>query len=365
MPYVPSSTIEQQNALAQLLMQRATQGQGGRFGPLAGLMQGVAAGAFMGAARRNDQTNQQYRQDFLANLPQDASSLSSYLLGSQDPSMQNLGIELLAKQPSDLERRLKEAQIRKYEAEAAGGGMTPYQQRSLELREQEIGNKRADKAQGAAQRREVLVNEMARLKDTAERLAAHPGLARSVGLRGQLMTIPGTDPADFEAQLETLKSQIGFNVLQAMRNASQTGGALGQVAVQELVMLQNNLGALDTKQSPEAFMQQLRQIAGHADQVIRRLNEAAKIDAGEQPAMAPQTAPAPRPVPTMNVSPDGTMTPTQAPDVPIMAGASPNPVSQGPLPLPRAKSELQVGQVYTFPDGRQGLWVGNGFEPLN
>lgn len=248
--------------------------------------------------------------------------------------------------------------------------MTPYQQRTLELREQEVGNKRAEKAQGAQQRRDVLVNEMARLKDTAGALAQHPGLSRSTGLRGQLMTVPGTDPANFEAQLDTLKSQIGFNVLQAMRNASQTGGALGQVAVQELVMLQNNLGALDTKQSPDAFAQQLQQIAAHAEQVISRLNQAAQIDAGEQPTSAPpQSGIVPRPVPTMNVSPDGSMSPTQAPvttdEPPVMAGSAANPVSQGPRPLPRSKAALEVGQVYNFPDGRQGLWNGREFEVLN
>jgi len=45
--------------------------------------------------------------------------------------------------------------------------------------------------------------------------------------------------------INTVKANIGFDRLQEMRNASPTGGALGQVAVQELEMLQAVLGSLD------------------------------------------------------------------------------------------------------------------------
>jgi hypothetical protein len=73
---------------------------------------------------------------------------------------------------------------------------------------------------------------------------------------------------------------------------------------------------------------------------------------------APNAAPVSNaiPVPTMNVAPDGSMTPTQA----DMGG-----MSTGPQKLPREKSQLQPGQVYDFPDGRQGLWNGSEFEVLN
>lgn len=85
-----------------------------------------------------------------------------------------------------------------------------------------------------------------------------------------------------------------------------------------------------------------------------------EVAPGRQNASTP--APAARPVPTMNVSPTGEMTPTEPPSVAASAAGD---VSEGPQPLPRAKSELQSGRVYNFPDGRQGLWNGREFEVLN
>jgi hypothetical protein len=51
--------------------------------------------------------------------------------------------------------------------------------------------------------------------------------------------------------LETVKANIGFDALQAMRDNSPTGGALGQVAVKELEALQASSGSLKQGQSEE------------------------------------------------------------------------------------------------------------------
>jgi len=45
--------------------------------------------------------------------------------------------------------------------------------------------------------------------------------------------------------------------LQAMRDSSPTGGALGQVTELELKLLQSSLAALDQGMSPERFREQL------------------------------------------------------------------------------------------------------------
>ncbi len=71
------------------------------------------------------------------------------------------------------------------------------------------------------------------------------------------------------------------------------------------------------------------------------------------------------------LAPGATTVPKGAPPSPQMSGSpveanvGGSPVSQGPMALPRAKSELQTGHVYNFPDGRQGLWNGHEFEVLN
>lgn len=82
----------------------------------------------------------------------------------------------------------------------------------------------------------------------------------TVGMGSLLSKIPGTAAADFKANVDTLKANIAFSELQQMRAASKTGGALGQVAVRELELLQSALGALDTSQSTESFLSNLAKI---------------------------------------------------------------------------------------------------------
>lgn len=65
---------------------------------------------------------------------------------------------------------------------------------------------------------------------------------------------------DFKAELDTLKSNIAFSELTAMREASKTGGALGQVSDKETKLLESALGALSMSQSPENVQKQLEKI---------------------------------------------------------------------------------------------------------
>lgn len=99
-----------------------------------------------------------------------------------------------------------------------------------------------------------------------------------VGPAGLTMSfIPGTDAYNFKAELQTLKSNITFGALTAMREASKTGGALGQVSDAENKLLGATLGALDMGQSPTNFMAQLQKIRDS----INRWNNAAM---GNMPA---------------------------------------------------------------------------------
>lgn len=75
---------------------------------------------------------------------------------------------------------------------------------------------------------------------------------------------------NFKGELDTLKSNIAFNELTAMREASKTGGALGQVSDREGRLLQSALGALEMDQSAKNFQEQLRKI----DASIGRWQEA-------------------------------------------------------------------------------------------
>jgi hypothetical protein len=85
----------------------------------------------------------------------------------------------------------------------------------------------------------------------------------TAGLGGALSVIPATEARDLAGKLQTIKANLGFDRLQQMRDQSPTGGALGQVAVQELASLQATVASLDQLQSPRQVGQALDKIEKH------------------------------------------------------------------------------------------------------
>lgn len=63
--------------------------------------------------------------------------------------------------------------------------------------------------------------------------------------------LPTTDARTMANTIDLIKANLGFEELQAMRDASPTGGALGQVTERELAFLQAVQANLDQAQSPE------------------------------------------------------------------------------------------------------------------
>lgn len=103
----------------------------------------------------------------------------------------------------------------------------------------------------------------------------------SAGVVGQTTAaIGGTPAANLESTIDTIQANIGFDELQAMRDASPTGGALGQVAIRELDMLQSTLASLKQKQSPDQLKSNLNKILGHYQNWLNSVNEAAVQEGG-------------------------------------------------------------------------------------
>jgi hypothetical protein len=70
----------------------------------------------------------------------------------------------------------------------------------------------------------------------------------AIDLAGRLtggVATAGTQRINLTEKLTTIKANIGFDRLQKMRDESPTGGALGQVAIQELVALQASIASLN------------------------------------------------------------------------------------------------------------------------
>lgn len=113
-----------------------------------------------------------------------------------------------------------------------------------------------------------------RLASSANTILNHPGLQGITGLRGRIPNMPGSQAADAEALLNTLKSQVGFGVLQEMRNNSKSGSSgLGAVSDAEGKRLENNLAALDKAQSLDQMKHGLQSIVDYANGAKDRLRD--------------------------------------------------------------------------------------------
>lgn len=86
----------------------------------------------------------------------------------------------------------------------------------------------------------------------------------TTGLIGKAASVvPGTDAYTLNQRVSTIKANLGFDRLQQMRDASPTGGALGQVAVQELQALQNSVASLEVGQDKKELEKNLKKIKEH------------------------------------------------------------------------------------------------------
>lgn len=118
---------------------------------------------------------------------------------------------------------------------------------------------------GQGQRYGRIVGEdIGRVLDAVEK---NPNLvAGPIG--SMLAQLPGTGAHDVASMLGTIRANVGFDRLQAMRAASPTGGALGAVSDSENKMLQATLGALEQSQSPQQFATNLRRLQSIYTEIV-------------------------------------------------------------------------------------------------
>lgn len=116
----------------------------------------------------------------------------------------------------------------------------------------------------AEQRRQAAVMQADRMIGSVDTALKQMDRWMTTGVSGAVMSnLPGSDANDLRATLETIKANLGFAELQAMREASPTGGALGSVAVQELNALQSTVANLSPNQSEAQLRANLQKIKEH------------------------------------------------------------------------------------------------------
>jgi hypothetical protein len=156
----------------------------------------------------------------------------------------------------------EEAQTRRMTPASAGEGLAP---KEIQKREASFPKWTAAVRSFETQA-DTLVTNLTKLRD-------HPGLSGITGI------IYGRTPAitaearSAKADLDNILARGSFAELAAMRQASPTGGALGNISNQEVKYLRDAFGALDTAQDTDTFKQKIDDVIAQLTTSKRNVRE--------------------------------------------------------------------------------------------
>lgn len=117
-----------------------------------------------------------------------------------------------------------------------------------------------------------VLDGLGRAQNQIDKLMQAPGLSNISGpIAGRTPNLIG-DATNAQSLLDSLKSMISVQELQRMRDASKTGGAVGNVTEKEWPRLEAQLGALQQAQTTEEFRKNL----GEVRETMHRMQQNAK-----------------------------------------------------------------------------------------
>jgi hypothetical protein len=128
-----------------------------------------------------------------------------------------------------------------------------------------------------------------RLVNVAKELSDHPGLERITGKVGQFSSLDFHPEATAARGLQsTLVKQAAVNALQAMREASTTGGAVGSVTEGEWPILEQQLAALNGAQSAKDYKVALTNLQNQLTATSAKIKSAYEMTYGPLKYTAPE-----------------------------------------------------------------------------
>jgi hypothetical protein len=96
----------------------------------------------------------------------------------------------------------------------------------------------------------------------------------TTGFWGNILSqVPGSAAYDIEATSRTIKANLAFDALSAMRAASPTGGALGGVSAPELALLESQIASLDLGQSTPQILASIERIENQYTRILNKAYE--------------------------------------------------------------------------------------------
>jgi hypothetical protein len=168
--------------------------------------------------------------------------------------------------------------------EAIPGGPTTTPLAPKEVQKREASYSKATQAVKTVETKaKTLLDDIQLLKD-------HPGLDEITGIAGGRLPGYSSSGRAAKAIYDRIVARGGFTELQDMRNASPTGGALGNVSNQENQSLRDAWAAISRIQDAKDLRNQLTRAANDVTGSVQRIREAYDTDY-EYKASAPGAAP--------------------------------------------------------------------------
>jgi hypothetical protein len=205
----------------------------------------------------------------LANVEERAIGRQESLAARQQAQQQMMDFR---QQQADMNRQMREQQ-QSLSRQIA--------QQNIDLRQEAAAERRAVKEEKATEKAEAKQMKQTSLNSQAKIVLGKVDEAISkvggftAGFGGLLANIPGTKARNLQADIDTIKANLGFQQLQAMRDASPTGAGLGQVTERELGFLQSTVASLDQLQSQDELRKALNQIKVHYNNWLSAVNKGA------------------------------------------------------------------------------------------
>lgn len=244
---------------------------------LAGALSQGIAGYQEGKANEIEQKDTEQRQQFLRDALTKAGGDPAMLAQAfmENPSTTDAGLQLYMQNlKAQQKAQPTEIQLMNYEL----------RRDAIAQKQEEKDQKRNELMDAEGRRASHALGENATTRAKIDEILNNPeGIKGATGWQSYFPTFPGSDTANAEADIETLKARSAFGGLQEMRLNSPTGGALGQVAVQELEMLKNAEASLQQAQSPEEYRKSLNDYKIALDNADKAVAEAYRDKYGQYP----------------------------------------------------------------------------------
>jgi len=135
-----------------------------------------------------------------------------------------------------------------------------------DIKAKEIAKKKIETVTAKKRSTDLVIQDIGRLKNLVKTAPWFSPISGVIG--SKIFPKLRQNRVNAEQLKTTIVANLGFDRLQRMRNASQTGGALGQISERENELLQSTMGSLEFAQSENQLIENLNRLSELYNKII-------------------------------------------------------------------------------------------------